>query len=111
MKRLLILDMDRTVRVAACDLDGLYEWVKRCEPTDEMPWGNPREHVVIPEAADRILAEAAQAVVCLATNQPDITWGYKAPDQLEAEVAWVFEQLPALQGIAAAPYPGESREC
>jgi histidinol phosphatase-like enzyme len=111
MKRLLILDMDRTVRVAACDLDTLYEWVRREEPTDEMPWGSPREHVLIPEAAERILADAADCVVCLATNQPDITWGYKTEAQLEAEVAWVFEQVPALQGIAAAPCPGEWREC
>ena len=27
MKRLLILDLDRTVRVATCDLQCLYEWV------------------------------------------------------------------------------------
>jgi hypothetical protein len=111
MKRLLILDMDRTVRVAACDLECLYRWVLQGQPTDDMPWGDPVRQVVIPEAAARILAAAEDSVVCLATNQPDIAWGFKTEERLEEEIAWVFEQFPSLQGIAAAPYPGDSREC
>jgi D-glycero-D-manno-heptose 1,7-bisphosphate phosphatase len=111
MRRLLILDMDRTVRVAACDLECLYEWVKRGQCTDDMAWGDPSQQVVIPEAAARIRAAAGDSIVCLASNQPDIAWGYKSEAQLEADIAWVFQQFPTLCGIAAAPYPDDSRQC
>src|SRR5438067_3598951 len=62
-RRLLILDLDRTVRVAACDLERLYEWIKRGEATDDMEWGDPSQHVLIPEAAARIIAAAEDSVV------------------------------------------------